>query len=152
MQAYRIPQKQVQVVVHMRQGVPLRGCLFLPEDGHGGFAQRLTDRLADPDNRFFALSQEGKARLISRDWILRIDVLAEDEAALEVEPAMGDPVPVACHLADGSILEGTVSFAMPPGRQRLIDYINSVDGFVPLRRDGMLILIHIPHVIDWVGL
>ena len=152
MQTYRVPQRQVQVVVHMRQGVPLRGCLYLPEDGHGGFAQRLTDRLVEPGGRFLALNQEGTPRLISRDWILRIDVLEDEEAALEVEPAMGDPVEVACHLADGSVIEGAVSFAMPPGRQRLIDYINSVDGFVPLRRDGMLMLIHIPHVIDWVCL
>lgn len=136
----------------MRQGQPRRGCLFLPADGMGGFAQRLSDRLSQPGDRFLALSQGGVSRLISRDGILRIDVLADDEAALEVEAIITEPHAVSCHLADGTVLEGIVSFAMPPGRQRLIDYVNSVEGFVPLRHDGVLTLVHQRHVIEWVGL
>ena len=152
MQTYRVPRRQVQVVVHLRQGEPCRGCLFVPADGPGGVAQRLSARLIEPGDRFLALSRDGASRLISRDWILRIDVLSEEDAALELDPGAGDPVAVVCRLADGSVLEGTVSFAMPPGRQRLIDYINSVEGFVPLRSGGTLSLIHLRHVIDWVGL
>ena len=148
---YQVPKRKVQVVVHLHQGEPLRGCLFVSSASLGEGAQRLSARLAETDHRFLAFSQENGVRLISRDWILRVDVLREEEAALEAEPGAGEPISVACHLANGSVLAGTVAFAMPPGRQRLIDYVNSVEGFVPLRHDGTLSLIHQRHVIDWAG-
>ena len=40
---------------------------------------------------------------------------------------------------------------MPPGRQRLLDYVNSVEGFVPLRIDDKVSLIHQRHVVAWIG-
>lgn len=150
MLTYRVPQRKVQVVVYLRQGDPLLGKLFMPVKGPGGAAVRLSDRLADGGDRFLALVQENGSRLISRDWILRVELLNEEDIDVEMEPGAGDPVLVMCRLADGSTLEGTVSFAMPPGRERLIDYLNSrPDGFVPLRAGKTLSLVHLRQVVDW---
>ena len=150
MLTYRVPQRQVRVRVHLRQGDPLPGSLFVPADGPGGSVSRLSDRLADPRDRFLALSHENTSRLISHDWILYVELLSDEDAAIEIEPGAGDPVAVTCRLADGSALEGEVSFAMPPGRERLIDYLNSQPhGFVPLRCEKTLSLVHLRQVIDW---
>jgi hypothetical protein len=150
MLTYRIPQRKVQVVVHLTKGDPLLGKLFVPVEGPGGKPVRLSDRLAEPGDRFLALVQEDNSRLISRHLIVRVELLAEEDAEFETEPGTGEPVLVACRLADGSVVEGTVSFAMPPGRERLIDYLNSrPDGFVPLRAGKMLSLIHLRQVVDW---
>ncbi|NIL99656.1 MAG: hypothetical protein GTN89_01535, partial [Acidobacteria bacterium] len=70
-------------------------------------------------------------------------------ARRESEPGAGEPTLVACRLADGSVIEGTVSFAMPPGRERLIDYLNSrPDGFIPIRTGRMLSLVHLWQIVD----
>jgi len=111
---------------------------------------RLSDRLNEPGDRFLALVQEDNSRLISRHQIVRVELLAEEDAEFETEPGMGEPILVACRLTDGSMLEGTLAFAMPPGRERLIDYLNSQpDGFVPLRTGKTLSLIHLRQVVDW---
>ena len=153
MLTYRVPQRKVKVLVHMRQGKPLLGDFFVPESGPGGAPARLIDRLSDPKDRFLALVQEDGSRLVSHDWILRVEVLSEADAGLEIEPGACDPILVSCHLADGNVLEGTMAFAMPPGRQRLIDYINSIahNGFVPMRAGKTLSLVHLRHVIDWAA-
>ena len=150
MLTYRVPQRKVQVVVHLTQGDPLLGRLFVPTEGPGGMPMRLSDRLAEPGDRFLALVQEDNSRLISRHLIVRVELLAEEETEIELEPGAGVPVLVACRLADGSTIEGTLAFAMPPGRERLIDYLNSrPDGFVPLRTGRTLSLIHLRQVVDW---
>jgi hypothetical protein len=150
MLTYRVPQRRVQVVVHLTQGDPLVGCLFVPTEGPGGNVMRLSDRLAEPGDGFLALVQDQRSRLISRRRILRVELLSKEEVKNEIEPGACEPVLVACRLADGSILEGTVAFAMPPGRERLIDYLNSrPDGFVPMRTGKTLALIHLRQVVDW---
>lgn len=150
MLTYRVPQRKVQVVVHLTQGDPLVGKLFVPAEGPGGKPVRLSDRLAEPGDRFLALVQEDNSRLISRNLIVRVELLVDEDAESEMEPGAGEPILVTCRLADGSILEGTVSFAMPPGRERLIDYLNSrPEGFVPLRTGKTLSLVHLRQVVDW---
>jgi len=151
MLTYRVPQRKVQVVVHMTHGEPLIGHLFVPNEGPGGAAMRVSDRLTEPGDRFLALVQGDNSRLISRHMILRVELLNEEDADSELEPGAGEPVPATCHLADGSEVEGTLSFAMPPGRERLIDYLNDrPDGFVPLRTGRTLSLVHLWQVVDWV--
>ena len=152
MLTYHVPQRKVQVVVHLRQGDPLLGKLFVPTNGPGGVAVRLSDRLADSGDRFLALVQVDGSRLIARDWILRVELLTEEDVDLEKEPGACEPFLVTCRLADGSELEGTVSFAMPRGRERLIDYLNSQpDAFVPLRAGKTLSLVHLRQVVEWVA-
>jgi hypothetical protein len=152
MLTYRVPQRKIQVVVHLRQGDPLLGKLFVAPEGPGGAVVRLSDRLAEPGDRFLALVQADGTRLISRDWILRVELLTEEDVDAEKEPGAGEPVLVTCRLADGSLLEGTISFAMPPGRERLIDYLNSQpDGFVPLRAGKTLSLVHLRQVVEWAA-
>jgi len=150
MLTYRVPQRKVQVRVHLTQGDPLVGCLFVPSEGPGGNVMRLSDRLAEPADRFLALVRDDESRLISRRRILHVELSSKEEIENEVEPGVGKPVLVACRLADGSILEGSISFAMPRGRERLIDYLNSrPDGFVPMRTGKTLSLIHLSQVVDW---
>ena len=142
--------EHVERVVHLRQGDPLLGKLFVPAEGPGRVAVRLSDRLAEPGDRFLALVQADGSRLIARDWILRVELLAEEDVSVEKEPGACEPVLVTCRLADGLVLEGTVSFSMPRGRERLIDYLNSQpDGFVPLRTGKTLSLVHLRQVVEW---
>ena len=150
MLTYRVPQRKVRVVVHLTRGDPLVGKLFMPAEGPGGKPMRLSDRLAEPGDRFLALVQEDNSRLISRHLIVRVEFLDDADAEFEVEPGAGEPVLVGCRLADGTTLEGTLAFAMPPGRERLIDYLNDQpDGFVPLRAGRTLSLVHLRQVVDW---
>ena len=151
MLTYRVPQREIQVVVHLKQAEPLPGFLFVPTDGPGGVPQRLSDRLLEPGDRFLALARDGESHLIARDWILRIEVLNAEESEREHDPGDGQAHDVVCRLVDGSRLEGTLSFAMPAGRQRLLDYVNSVEGFVPLHTGGSLSLINQRHVVAWTG-
>ena len=150
MLTYRVPQRRVQVVVYLTQGEPLVGKLFVPAEGPGGRPVRLSERLAAPDDRFLALVQEDGSRLIAREMILRVELLTAEDAAIEHEPGEGAPSLATCRMADGSVLEGTISFAMPPGRERLIDYFNSQpDAFVPFHTGRTLSLIHLRQVVDW---
>lgn len=149
MLTYRVPQRKVRVVVHMTEGGPLTGQMFVPSEGPGGVPVRLSTRLSDSGDRFLALVQENGSRLISRERIMRIELLNEEDSGIEMDPARRDPVLVACRLSDGSLIEGTLSYAMPPGRERLIDYLNSCDGFIPIRAGRLLSLVNVHQVVDW---
>ena len=151
MLAYRVPQREIEVIVHLDRAEPLDGRLFVPAEGPSGAPQRLSVRLAEPGERFVALVREDGGHLIARDLILRVDLLAADEAVIEQEPGASAPRKASCRLVDGSVLEGTLSFSMPPGKQRLIDYVNSVEGFVPLHRGESVTLINQRHVVVWIG-
>ena len=148
MLTYRIPKKKVKVVVYLTQGEPLIGQMFMPCEGPGGTPMRLSTRLADSGYRFLALVQEDGSRLLSRERIVRAEILDREDAEAELDPGAGNPLFVSCRLSDGSLVEGTVSFAMPRGRERLIDYLNSSDGFIPIRTGRVLSLINVHQVVD----
>ncbi len=149
MLTYRVPQRKVQVVVHLTRGEPQIGNMFVPSEGPGGAPMRLSDRLADSGDRFLALVQEDGSRLISRERIVRVEFLDEEYAGLERDPGAGNPVFVTCRLSDGALVEGTISYAMPPGRERLIDYLNNCNGFIPIRAGRLLSLINVHQVVEW---
>ncbi len=149
MLTYRVPRRKVKVVVHLTQGGAMIGRLFVPSEGPGGAPVRLSNCLADSGDRFLALVQEDGSRLISRERIVRVELLDDTDARIELDPAPQEPVLVTCRLSDGSTVEGTISYAMPPGRERLIDYLNSCDGFIPIRAGHLLSLVNVHQVVDW---
>ena len=146
MKMFRVPQREVPVIVELRDGSERRGHLYASASGPGGRPGRLIDRLNDDEERFLPLTDGGRGWLLNKDWIVRVAVDV-DHRALELESEAGaHRVEVRFEMASGSAIEGTVFYTMPPDKQRLLDYLNSEGRFIPLRHDGGAWLINRDHI------
>jgi hypothetical protein len=132
MKRFRVPRREIRATVLLHGGTERRGTLFASASAPGGGPGRLSDRLNDDTERFLALAEEGPGCLVSKERIVRIDIGADQ---VETELAsQGDAhrVRVRVELAVGPALEGVIEYTMPPGEERLLDYLNAAPRFVPL--------------------
>jgi hypothetical protein len=140
---YRVPKIEIPAAIRMLGGPPLSLRLFLAAQAetHSGY-ERPSDLLNAPDAFLPALDGEGHGLIIiRRDALVVVSVPAShewgtgtgEEAATNSPPGCRIPVEVTLH--DGTALAGEVAYAMPEGRSRLIDFLNTLGRFLPLR-DG----------------
>jgi hypothetical protein len=146
---YRVPKRRVSAEVlllgHPRKVVTL----FLHEvaETHAG-AERPSDLLNGEGTFFPAIEPPGKLVLLQRDAVMVISVAAEaeflpsDPEGSLPDPAQATKIPVEVILQDGSHVRGTVQFAMPQGRDRLIDFMNAPDRFITVREENLARLIN----------
>jgi len=146
---YKVPQREVAVRVHRRGSEPVAGHLFVATDPSGCSMHTILDKLNDPEERFLAYDVAGDSRLIAKRWILSIDMLDGEQAAVELATHGNPPVDVVVYLSDGTVVKGGVSYLMPPGRERPIDLLNLTRGFLPIQTSEGLTLVNLDHVIEW---
>jgi hypothetical protein len=132
MKMFQVPRRAVDVQVLLRSGIELPGTLYAAASGPDGRPGRLGDRLNEDAERFVALRSGDDGCLLNKSWILMVQLdLAEEAQELEQTAAMRE-VQVRLKLAGGTVLEGRLPYSMPPGRGRLIDYLNEAPHFIPL--------------------
>ena len=142
MKMFQVPRRAVDVQVLLRSGIELPGTLYAAASGPDGRPGRLGDRLNEDAERFVALRSGDDGCLLNKSWILMVQLdLAEEAQELEQTAAMRE-VQVRLKLAGGTVLEGRLPYSMPPGRGRLIDYLNEAPHFIPLIRSDKLTMVN----------
>ena len=142
----KVPKRRAQVEVLMPGGAARQVTVFLAEYAprHSG-PERLSDLLNAHDDFVPALDVAGDAMsFLNRHGIAAARVAREWEAAGELEG--GEQHEVEITLVDGTTLRGTVTFVMPPGRSRLLDYLNDAQPFVRLAEQEKVALVNKRHI------
>lgn len=140
MKIFEVPRQTTRVQVRLLGGYVVEGSLYYAAQGPGGAPGRLSDRLNDSTERFVPLSMEKGGRLVSKARVLTI--LIADPAA-EVPPACEEhtSVEVRTRLLDAVEVRGQLAYTMPPGQERVLDYLNSAPEFIPIRgADGVVLV------------
>lgn len=150
-----VPKSATPVEIKEHGGGIRRCVVFLSEGAQPGErGERLQDVLAN--RRFLPLQHEGGVRFASNRhlvWV-RMDLLsALDELDPEAEGSEASAsARVALSLDDGSSLEGVVRYLLPRAGRRVLDYLNALEAFFPLRTSDQLYLVNRDRVVDVVPL
>jgi len=131
MNEYRVDKLEIPVMLFLADGVVHDGIMFLSpfSPSHSG-PQRLVELFRDEDTFCPFKEKSGRFCLINKNSVThaRYPVQAEEEA-------YGDRIDVRVIFYGGEILEGTIIVAMPEGKGRIQDYINSTPGFFRLHTE-----------------
>jgi hypothetical protein len=141
---YRVPKEKVEVELHLLHQAPQKVVMFLGKGAatHGG-RERPSDLFNGPASFLPALDEWGSLFFVQRDAVLVATVRAEQEFGPDpAPPGEGAFSPAAEHavdvdLEDGAQFHGIVSYILPEGRNRLVDFLNTEERFLKVR-DGSL--------------
>jgi hypothetical protein len=136
MDGFRVPQRGLQVRVLLEGNQELVGKLYVPATGPYGGPGRLSDRLNNESEAFMPLScGESGTALICKARIITVEVGIDQE---EPEPtdAADKKLEICVDTIDGHTLSGRISYMMPPGQRRTLDFLNAAPAFIALLGDG----------------
>jgi len=136
MQEYSVPQREVQVQVHLLDGRDLDGVTYVPEIGPDGGPGHLIDRLNEENEEFIALRSGSKTHLVHETRILTVQISGDDveeQIEREIEQSgVCQNLLVKIHMISGLELIGQIAYVMPPEKARLRDYLNTTRRFMPM--------------------
>ncbi len=130
----------MEVSVLLEDGRKLDGVLYAPPSGPAGDPGRLVDRLNDDSESFVALDHGEESFLLSKQAMVWVRLAAAADDGTVEQGAQVHEVNLV--LTNGDSLAGTLRFAMPPERCRLLDYLNSAPGFITLERERQQVLLN----------
>ena len=138
----RVPKRRAQVEVLLPGGGARQVTVFLSEfaSRHSG-PERLSDLLnakdefvpvvdAATDSVAFLGRHTIAAARVGREWEMPGQIAGAEEHDLEIT------------LVDGAVLRGLVSFVLPAGRTRLLDFLNDEQPFIELTERDKVALIN----------
>ena len=139
---YRVPKREVIAEVVLFGQPPASMTIFLSDraETHSGF-ERPSDLLNRAGAFIPAAEKKGGLVLLRRDAVTTLSVLASDELgggeprAEDLAAEQATRLQVEIVLEDGSKACGTLTYLMPEGERRLLDFLNLPEGFITLR-DG----------------
>ncbi len=125
MSDYRVEKLELQVTLFLADGVVHEGIMFLSpfSPSHSG-SQRLVELFRESDTFCPFKDKDGRFYLVNKSSVTHARYPVQDEAE-----TYGDRIKVRLTFYGGEHLEGTIIIAMPAGKGRLQDYINSTPGF-----------------------
>ncbi|WP_432823809.1 hypothetical protein [Trichloromonas sp.] len=125
MNDYRVDKLEIPVMLFLADGVVHDGIMFLSpfSPSHSG-SQRLVDLFRETDTFCPFKTRDGRFCLVNKSSVTHARYPVQNE-----EETYGDRIKVRLTFYGGELLEGTIIIAMPPGKGRLQDYINSTPGF-----------------------
>jgi len=145
-ETFKVPKKLKPVTLWVHPEGRVRGSLYLREQSpeHAGPEQPL--EVLNQGDPFIVVRREEPEEL--RFYNMRSIIRVEHEA----ERLPSDHVPaLRCQLQmmDGSFINGTIREQLPPGRARLLDYLNRGDeSFIKIHTDeGTVYLINKAYII-----
>jgi len=139
-----IPMQLTRATFWTEDQATFEGTLFLhlSAESHDG-PETVLDRLNTP-NRFMVLgvADDGPVVILNKAQIIRVDLPIEvgRKEAGEAIP-VADVESVRVRLINGEQLDGTIRVEGPVGRQRLSDFLNMPDAFLPLQGSAHLHLL-----------
>jgi hypothetical protein len=128
MEEFRVPKTEVAARIRLADGEELDCTLYTTSTGPTGEPGRILDRLNDGSEKFVPLAAGSERLLVNKRSLVWVRLDANSEP-LPDRPGMLERR-VRLALSDGQSLEGHLRYEMPPGRQRLIDFLNDSPPFV----------------------
>lgn len=156
MEELSVPQREVQVRIHLQDGRNVGGKMYVPAVGPDGGPGHLIDRLNEEAEQFVVLTEKQKAHLINESRILMVQV-DDDEVEERVERTIEDSARsrhllVKLQLTSGTEIIGNLAYVQPMEQERLQDYLNSAGRFIPMRVHDRLAYINRDHIVSVLGL
>ncbi|MGE0812274.1 MAG: hypothetical protein AB7O28_00200 [Vicinamibacterales bacterium] len=147
MNELRVPTTCLPVEIRCTDGRLLLGDIFMPAHSSRQPGPMRPDEWCDTVQTFFPVrSRDARTTtLLSRDAVVSVTVPAsanEDDA----ESHMDSPVARVVVEAAGARYEGDLVVDMPPGHQRVADWLNAPAAFITLRAGVAHHLIQKRHV------
>src|SRR2546423_4232108 len=150
MDPLRVPKRRSEIEVTFADGSVRKVAVFLAEQAsrHEG-EERIGDLFESAEYFVPCINQEGdNVTFVAKDSIavVRTDEppWERDEVNLPVEHE------VEVCLRGGTVLRGLLSYVLPPGSSRPIDYLNGPSRFFTLIEEGRVALVHKTHVLEVV--
>ncbi len=150
MDELRVPKRRASAVAQPPGGAGRRVSLFLAEaaPGHAG-PERPSDVL-NAGRAFVPAFDEDAARFTLHNVdglaVVRVDRALEETAPDADALALRTEHEVEVALASGETLRGVVGYLRPPGRSRLVDFLNEADAFFPVVEERAIALVNKRHV------
>ncbi len=142
MKIFRVPQREIAVRVMMADGDILDGILYVPATGHGGGPGRLGERLNDEGESFIPLAQDREAFLVNKTRIMLVELPAGEEELEFHEADSGKECHVEVWMKGDLRLTGRLKYTMPVEKERILDYLNAAPMFIPMLRNGRVVLVN----------
>lgn len=149
---FRVPKRPVAVEILVDGGRLIEGNLHVGLDaGPFGGRERIIDVLQAP-GAFVPLTSRDAAYLLLKERMIWIRVQDPRDAG-EDDGFAGCPeaeveILLASVPPEYASLDGTVRLAMPPGRVRLLDFLNGAGPFFGLRTRGGSVLVNTRYVTE----
>jgi len=150
---YLIPKTPRQVTLWVRPEGPVAGSLFLSFHSSSGTGREDLCDVLNSHDPFLVLKRADRdgPGFYNKRAIIRVDY--EDDDATPPEGSTTRRCRVS--MMDGSIIEGSARYMLPPNRARLFDYLNIRDeSFIKLHLEGRSIcLVNKGHVacVSYIG-
>jgi hypothetical protein len=147
---YRVPKLPTPVTVVLEGGEQIAGDLYLlPEAGRHGGRERVVDLLTAAEPFLPLITKQGPM-MVSKTRIVLLRMADQADlgwdADLEGFPRVDAEIEMA-GVGDGDRhLRASLRLAMPPGQQRLLDYLNAAPPFFPVLLIDGPALIHREYV------
>jgi hypothetical protein len=139
-EGFRIPRQSVEVKVLLEDEQVIVGQLYLPTTGPFGGPGRVEDRLNDVNEEFMPLlCGESQTYLVSKSHIISVEKAADPEELNSDEANRN--LEVCVDMIDGHSFSGRISYLLPPGQRRTLDFLNTSPPFFPLMGNGTITLV-----------
>ena len=125
----------------------MKGIVFLSAAAYNNMGQQtLLDLLKESGDFFPFRSEAGDFCVTNKQTIthIRFEPPEQEEEFL----SLGDREDVEIKFVGGEQLRGTLLIEMPEGRNRLLDFINAMDGFFLLQNEEAHYLVNVSQVRD----
>ncbi|MFN0063956.1 MAG: hypothetical protein ACKVPX_15725 [Myxococcaceae bacterium] len=148
MEELRVPKRQARVELRWPGGKTQSVAVYLAEfaSTHTG-AQRISELLNGRDAFVPAFDVEAEAVVFLRCTNISV---VRVQADLEPSDAEQHTLPqeheVRITLMDGTTVSGLMSYVRPPGRERVMDFLNEESRFFPLLDKDQTLLVNKEHV------
>jgi len=143
MKEYQVQKHRRPITLFLVDGLVLEGWVFLSEFAadHQG-PEGLLDLMLDPTPFFPLELEDGSFRLVGKSGV------AHARGAVEHHPEVPYELTweVRVIFVGGDGLPGALHATLPPGQQRLQDYLSQVPPFLPLFTDQFQHVINLQHV------
>jgi hypothetical protein len=148
MDELRVPKRRVAAEA-LLSGAARRITLFLAEGaaGHAG-PERPGDFLNGPEDFVPAFDEEmGSMSFLNRGTVEALRVPASDAEGVPADLTLATEHEVEVTLRRGTTLRGFVSYARPPDRSRLLDFLNEPEPFFRLAEERAVTFVNKCHVV-----
>lgn len=151
----RVPTISLPVEIRCTDGQSVLGEIFLPSQSSRQPGPMRPEEWIESVHAFFPFRSQdtGALTIVNRDAVVAITVPAD--ANLDPgDPVLDTPVYRVAVNAGGAVFEGDVVIDMPPGQQRVADWLNAAEAFITVRAGSVHHLIqkrHVTRVVELVG-
>ena len=147
MSIYRVDKSEQPVVLFQADGSVMKGVVFLSACAYSHIGRQTLADLLREKGMFFPFRSDAGGFCVTNKTTITNIRYERAETDQEFAP-LGTPVEVQVNFVGGEQLRGTVIIEMPEGRNRLVDFVNSMSGFFPLRSDDAHYLVNVAQIRD----